>query len=346
MTRAPDRRRPVPLGASSDITRRQDEPDQLRRLCAYSYLYRVGQRWRRARAIGTLALAAAAPLFAFAVPAAADVLGAVAAGWLVVGRTLLSWGEQRVNEQAVKTQESYDTRLFHLPWNTSLAGREPSADDIAAAARHIKDAAPYKNWYSIDLGDTPWPADALLCQRQSIVWGRYDHTVYGTLVAIAGTAVLVVGLVTALTLDLSLRDYLVQIFLPTAPALLGTAELARAHYRHAASRKDVEHDIHDMWDRYRSDPAALPPSACRRIQDAAFTIRRTTPRVPNLVYKVRRNVAATATETGTQVLIESADDGARSTRRSVPHGPVGSNNGSNAPDAPAPTDDPPPAADL
>lgn len=308
MTSTPDRRRPVPLGASSDITRRQDEPDHLRRLRAYSYLYRVAQRWRRARATGTLALAAAAPLFAFAVPAAADLLGAVAAGWLVVGRTLITWGEQHVNEQAVKTQESYDTRLFHLPWNTSLAGREPSADDIAAAARHIKDAAPYENWYSIDLGDTPWPADVLLCQRQSMVWGRYDHTAYGTLVAIAGTAVLVVGLVTALTLDLSLRDYLVQIFLPAAPALLGTAELARAHYRHAASRKDVEHDIHDMWDHYRSDPAALPPSECRRIQDAAFTIRRTTPRVPNLVYKLRRTIAATATESGTRILIDESDN--------------------------------------
>jgi hypothetical protein len=78
--------------------------------------------------------------------------------------------------EAARVQKLYDTRLFHVPWNAALAGRPPVPDDVAAAARHIRDDTQYRRWYSIDLGDTPWPADVLLCQRQSTPSGADEIT--------------------------------------------------------------------------------------------------------------------------------------------------------------------------
>jgi hypothetical protein len=46
--------------------------------------------------------------------------------------------------------------------------RADSPEDVIAAARCIRNDAPCRNWCSIDLGDTPWPAHVLLCQRQSV----------------------------------------------------------------------------------------------------------------------------------------------------------------------------------
>ena len=46
--------RPVPAGSSGRIRERQDQPEHLRRLLAYSHLYAVAQRWHRARAFGTI----------------------------------------------------------------------------------------------------------------------------------------------------------------------------------------------------------------------------------------------------------------------------------------------------
>ena len=292
-------KRPVAAGSSARIKERQDEPQNLQRLLACSYLYKRAQWWRRVRALGTFALAAAAPVIALLIPSTSDVLAAISAGWLVAGRTLLGSLEQRGTREAVAVQELFDTGLFHLPWNAALAGRPPAPEDVAAAARHIKNDSPYRDWYSVDLGDTPWPGDVLLCQRQSTVWGRRDHRAYGTTILIIGSAWLTAGLALALARDLTLASYLIKIFLPSAPAFLDTIELARAHWQQAASRRDAENRIHDLWTAHQKDPAAIPLSECREIQDASFLLRRDSPRIPALFYKLRREVSASSTEAGT-----------------------------------------------
>lgn len=294
--------RPVPEGESARIEQRQDRAEHLQRLFAYSRHYRVAHRWRRARTFGTFMLAAVGPFVSLFVPATTDLVAAISAGWLVLGRTLLTWMEQRITLEAVRVQEWYDTTLFHLPWNTALVGRRPSPDDVAAAARRIKDRSDYHNWYSIDLGNTPWPADVLLCQRQSMVWSRQDHRAFGTTILITGVSWFVVGLIIALVRDLSLADYLVKIFLPSAPAFLDSVELARLHWQHAARRQQVEHKIDDLWQTYVSQPETLTITACREVQNSAYLLRRDGPRVPQLFYKLRKATSEANTKAGTEAL--------------------------------------------
>lgn len=301
---SPAAAQPVPPGQPAHITERQNQPDHLRRLFAYSHYYQVAHRWRRARAFGTFVLAAVGPVVSVLVPSTTDLIAAISGGWLVLGRTVLTWLEQRDTLEAVRVQELYDTTLFHLDWNAALVGRRPSPDDVAGAARHIKDHSPYQDWYSIDLGDTPWPADVLLCQRQSMVWSRQDHRAYGTTILAVGIAWFVVGVIVALVRDLSLADYLIKMFLPSAPALLDSVELARLHWRHAVSRRQVEHKIDDLWQAYRAQPEALTPVDCREIQNSAYLLRRDGPRVPQRFYKLRKLISEANTKAGTEALRE------------------------------------------
>jgi predicted pore-forming effector associated with SMODS systems len=298
--------RPVAVGSSSGIKQRQDHKPHLQRLLAYSNLYNTAQWWRRTRTLGTFTLAATAPVIALLVPSTSAMLAAISGGWLVLGRTILTWLEQRATLHAVRVQELYDTELFFLPWNTSLAGRRPVPDDVADAARHIKKDKDYLNWYDIDLGDTPWPGDVLLCQRQSVVWSRRDHRAYGTTIVLTGISWFILGLTIALAQDLTLADYLIKIFLPSAPAFLDSVELGRAHWRHAAAREQVENEIHDLWETYRANPASLTEAECRKIQDEAFRLRLNGPRVPNLFYKLRRAKSAANTAAGTIAIRETA----------------------------------------
>ena len=277
--------RAIPDGQSARITERQDQPEHLQRLLAYSHQYRVAQRWRRARATGSFALAGAGPILALFVPATSDLVAAISAGWLVLGRTVLTWLEQRSTLDAVRIQELYDTDLFHLPRNDALTGRKPSPEDIIAAARRIRNDAPYRNWYSIDLGDTPWPADVLLCQRQSAVWSRRDHRAYGTTVLTIGVAWLAVGLVVALARDLSLADYLIKIFLPSAPALLDSIRawscaLAARHRTRAGRaqhRRSLAGEPSPAWEldrcRLSRDPGRHIPAAPRRSPRAELLLQ-------------------------------------------------------------------------
>jgi SMODS-associating 4TM effector domain len=293
---------PVALGQPAHITQRQDEPLHLQRLLAYSHLYRTAQWWRRVRALGTFVLATAAPIIALLIPATSDTIAAISAGWLVAGRTILSWLEERGTRQAAQIQELYDTGLFYLPWNTALAGRPPNPEDIADAARHIKDDSPYRHWYSINLGDTAWPGDVLLCQRQSVVWGRRDHHAYGTLILIIGIAWLAAGILLAIIRDLTLAAYLIKIFLPSSPAFLDTAELAHAHWRHSAAREEVEHHIDDLWTTHKAEPSTIRIAQCREIQDASYLLRRDGPRVGAAFYRLRKKTSAASTAAGTTIL--------------------------------------------
>jgi hypothetical protein len=301
MTSQPDTR-PVPNGESAKITQRQDQPEHLEKLLAYSWRYQVAQRWGTARAFGTFVLAAAGPVMSLFLPRTGELVAAISAGWLVLGRTLLTWMEQRATLDAARIQELYDTTLFHLPWNTGLVGRPPTPDDVAAAARHIKDDSRYRNWYSIDLGSTPWPGDVLLCQRQSAVWSRRDHRDYGTLVLLAGVGWFLIGLVIALVRDLSLADYLIKIFLPSAPAFLDSLDLARQHWQHATSRQRLEDKIHDLWQAHTPSLTSLTIKECREIQDSAYLLRRDGPRVSNLIYRLRRATSDAITKAGTDKL--------------------------------------------
>lgn len=307
MTTAPAPR-PVPVGSFSDIKERQDQPAHLQRLLAYSHLYSTAQWWRRIRTLGTFTLAAVAPVIALLVPSTSAILAAISAGWLVLGRTILTWLEQRGTLHAVRVQELYDTKLFQLPWNSALAGRPPAPDDVADAARHIKKDEGYRGWYSIDLGDTPWPGDVLLCQRQSMVWSRGDHRAYGTTILLMGISWFIIGLTVALVRDLTLADYLIKIFLPSSPAFLDSLELARAHWRLAAEREQVENKIHDLWENHRTNPASLTGTECRKIQDVAFLLRRDGPRVPSLFYKLRRAKSAANTAAGTMAIRADGDE--------------------------------------
>lgn len=298
--------RPVPPGQSARITQRQDEPEHLQRLLAYSRYYQIAHRWRRTRAFGTFVLASVGPVISLFLPATTDLVAAISAGWLVLGRTLLTVMEQRSTLDAVRVHELYDTRLFHLPWNAALAGRRPSPDDIAAAARHITDDTKYRNWYSIDLSNTAWPADVLLCQRQSMVWSRQDHRAYAATILIAGITWFLIGVIIALVRDLSLASYLIKIFLPSAPAFLDTVELARQHSQHATSRQQVEDKINDLWEAHRAHLDTLTHAACREIQDSAYLLRRDGPRVPNLFYQLRRKSSEANTQAGAQAIRREA----------------------------------------
>ncbi|MGW2125935.1 S-4TM family putative pore-forming effector [Streptomyces sp. SM1] len=300
---------PVSPGTSSRIKERQDQPEHLNRLLAYSHLYRVAMWWRRIRIWGNVLLALTAPLFAIFFLASSGTRGAIAAAWLVLGRTVLSGLEQSATLRAVNIQELYDTKLFHLPWNQALVGRQPVPDDVSSAARRIPDHTPYLDWYSVGLGNTPWPGDVLLCQRQSAVWSRRDHHAYGTFLTIVGGAWTLAIIVFALVRDMTLLDFLVALFLPSAAALLDTIELARSHWQQSAKRRQVEDDIHDVWNTYQANPRDIPVEECRRLQDATYLLRRDGPAVPNWFYKLRRPETTAVTNDGTTTLRSSSDSG-------------------------------------
>lgn len=284
----------TPFPRPMSIAARQDQPEHLDRLAACSHRYRIAARWRAARMTGTLLLAAAVPVLAYARPSWADQLAAAAALWLVIGRTALSWLERSSYLKAAAMQEHYDCKLFHLPWNETLAGPEPSAVDIAADAAKYTNRTRLLKWYDINLYGLAWPVDVLFCQLQSSSWSRRDHNAYAAALVTAATLWTASILAYGYLADLSLADFLVRLFLPSAPALLDAVELATSHQNHARERRKVEDVATSAW-RAHKDGAPITTDTVRRVQDAIYQLRRDQPRVPNIVYQLRRSSSTQAT---------------------------------------------------
>jgi hypothetical protein len=236
-----------------------------------------------------------------------ELLAAVAAAWLVAGRTFLTLLEDSRRAHAAKVQELYDTELFGLEWNAALVGRRPVPEDIADAAGHVKDRAPYLDWYSVEVTGLTIPKDVLLCQRQSAIWARHDQRAYAWFLLTVGVGWLLAGLGLALARNMTLGEYLVKLFLPSSPAYLDAIELARAHWRHGNARQRLEDDIEDLWQR-QQDGGAVTQEDCRRVQDSAFVLRRSGPPVATWFYKWRRGRMNRATVAGAKALRESAGD--------------------------------------
>ncbi|MGW4031660.1 S-4TM family putative pore-forming effector [Streptomyces sp. NPDC004838] len=270
------------------IAVRQNEPWALDLVAAYSRRYNTAAHWRRLRGIGTYALALLAPLLGLLWPGQAALIAALAAAWLVIGRTAFTYIEQSYSTRAADIQEALDTRLFGLPWNAAVVGRHDRVrEDIAEAAPHHHRPT-HRDWYNTD-PTTTWPADVLLCQLQNVAWGRRNHRAYLPYLIAGGTALLLLDLAWAIGRTMTVYDFLVLLFLPAAPALLDLTDLILSHLKHSSAKGRVEDDIRDLLQHIvNAEDTDIAPDECRRIQDAIYQLRCTGPRIPGWFYRLHR----------------------------------------------------------
>jgi hypothetical protein len=286
------------------ISERQNSPDMLTLLRAFTWHYRRAKRWHGVRIAGALGFAAAAPIVTFWLPSAADVVAAIAGAWVLLGRTLIAVAEGRELKMAVTIQEQFDTDLFGLDWNGALAGVKIAPEDVTEAARHIHDDSMLRNWYASTAG-VPRPLDILLCQRASAVWGRRTHSDYALTLAALGCAWFLAGLVMAVFAQLSLAGYLIKLFLPSQPAYLDAVDLFRSHWRQSDHKRLIERQADIIWDRACSESGAdsVSLSDCRAIQNESYRLRRHGPQVAQWFFRLRRDRDEQAMRDGVSALV-------------------------------------------
>jgi hypothetical protein len=191
----------------------------------------------------------------------------------------------------VTLHEYYDTELFSIEWNESLAGPRPSRTTVLDNARKIPARDPYLKWFEIDDLGLPHPLDVILCQFQSAAWSQLNHRGWGWfLIAISGVwgaALVFFGLLNHMTL----ATFLIALFLPSAPALLDAIELGIAHVSQAAEQSSHETTIEVAFlkaARRVGEPDCLEKNAraARRLQDQSYRLRRSHERVPTWFHKI------------------------------------------------------------
>lgn len=272
------------------IAVRQNDDDMMELLCAATWHYGTAKRWHLVRVVGTLGFALAAPVITFWFPQAAAWVAALAALWVLAGRTVLAKAEDAQMLAGVTAQEQFDTSVFGLPWHEALAGRPLGHEDVVHASDHIKGEARVKklNWYA-DTTTAPWPLNVIICQRASAAWSRRAHLNYARVLTTAAGAWFVAGIIMGIAAHVSLAGYLVMLFLPSQPAFLDALELVRSHRTAGVQKARVEAMADDLLEAGAANLGAVTIADCRAVQDHSYRLRRHSPQVAEWYYRLRRD---------------------------------------------------------
>lgn len=276
--------------SSASIQARQNNLHALRLLLAQRRLYTRAKRWQGARWVGMLMLGIGAPFVALLAPTLAVVVGAVAGLWLLAGRTVLSWLETRIMVRAACVQEELDQYLFAMPETITRAER-PSPEDIALVAPEedgqlvlAAQRERLTDWYPID-AVTPGAVTIAIAQRGNAAYT--DRLIRTTVTVWAlGAAIWLAVLVLWASLSgITLANFLLGALFPVLPAFLDVAEYVGNTWKAAQDRTDLAATIAR---RLAQDNTSLDGQDLLVWQERLFDLRRTTPQVPNWLYRLTR----------------------------------------------------------
>lgn len=286
MTPASSEYRP-PAAASMRLV--QNQPRSLQLLLAQRRMYSVAKRWQTIRWWGVLVIGVSAPVLAVFLPKTAVAVGAIAGLWLFAGRTLLAWAESNQMSRAASVQEVFDQTVFGMP-RSIIRSALPSPEDIAriagTGAALTVDARREKliDWYPIDVANSGARAVAIAQRANAAYSDRLLRATVTLWVTVAGVWVCVV-IAASLIVKMDLATFLLGVFLPVLPAALDAFEYIRSIARAAKDRADLANTIAS-----RLEPGErIEPYELLVWQERLYDLRRTTPQVPDWLYRMLRD---------------------------------------------------------
>ena len=279
---------------SVSIAKRQNDDEALRLLLAQRHLYTKAKRWQGVRWIGLIVLGVAAPFISILVPWLAVAVGAVTGLWLFIGRTLLASAEARTMTRAAAIQEELDLYIFDMP-KTIERTSMPTLEEIELLVHSdagLREAAKQErliDWYDIDPSH-PGAETVAIAQRANASYTdsliRSAVRVWAVVTAVWLTALIVWSALSGLSFGL----ILLGVIFPVLPAVLDVAEYLRSTWRAAQDRGDLAKTIQDRIE----DDRPISGQDLIAWQVQMYDLRRTTPQVPDWLYKLRRNKNETA----------------------------------------------------
>lgn len=277
--------------ASAEMKSLQNDTDALRLLITQRRLYRRAKRWLSLRWFGMVIIGIGAPVISVLWPSVAVASGAVAGVWLFLGRTLLVFVQAALTTKAASVQEQFDFYVFQMPDNANRSTL-PSLEDIAKVAgrddeiRSLAARERLLDWYPID-ADDDGAISIAVSQRAN---ASYTDSLLRTtaIVWAAATVIWIVALIVfSFVMDLSLSAFILGLALPVLPAFLDVVQYVAGVWRSASERSDLAQVI---GKHITGTDGRVEGQDLLVWQERLFDLRRSAPEIPDLLYKIRREI--------------------------------------------------------
>ena len=277
---------PTPAAPGSSLASRQNEPWNLRLLAAQRQLYQEAKRWQQLRSWSVVGMAGVGVLATLFAPSLLPIFGPVG-GVVAIGQWVALMLIRRRTKLAAATQEAFDTTVFALPWNATLASKPDPEDVIAADARFTGDREKLLDWYAVPAG-AGYPYDIIFSQRTNIRWDSSLRRAYANTVLTGLIGLLLLLALICFVKGLSLGETGLA-FLSSIGAILLGAETVRSHRQHADGQHELKRQIEATWAKAVRNPRAVKKVELRGIQDCIYRFRTIAPPVPERFYWKNRD---------------------------------------------------------
>lgn len=188
--------------------------------------------------------------------------------------------------KAAQMQELFDTKLYNIEWNKSLAKTKPSQHEIASAVNKnkVKQPKDFKEWYR-DYSNLEPSLAALHCQRENLYWDKRQRKAYFRILLSLSLAVVVLGIILMPVFSLSTQDYFFNIFFPQSGLVIYFLKIAIPHWTKA---QDLDRKYSSIQAEMESikQQGNVPSSKLREIQDFIFESRITGEVTPSWFYNI------------------------------------------------------------
>lgn len=271
----------------------QNSADSIRLLSAFSYEYSRAKWIRWFRVFVSIGIALAAPIASVGIPQATNLrnfLAIAGGGWLLLSSLILKKIENVWIKRAAVIQEEFDSKILDLPWNKIFVGDHVSKELINHADAKYKckrKRERLRNWYP-NTDPIKYPINVLLCQRACLVWDWRQRKSYSYFIGLMTGLFFLGGVVTSVTTDQKMLDYILRIFSPSLALIVLGVETAWANYDMGSSKEKKEKMVNGMLEKVTKEPGSLTVEDCRRLQDYIFSLRSTDTVVPNWWYGIFR----------------------------------------------------------
>lgn len=190
----------------------------------------------------------------------------------------------KLQNLAARIQHLFDIRLFGLKWDTALCGIEPRVEDVKKGKQ--KDQNGLDDWYKDIPDDLPLEAVALVCLRMNV---EYDKSMKQKLSLLMYIVVFLIAIVVVIANnERTIRDMALYSIVP----LLPVAKYLYDVKRRIDSDKDrlIRLDVSiDSLMKNAIQEGLIEKEELQNINNQIFEHRRTSPLVPDWLYKILRD---------------------------------------------------------
>ena len=208
---------------------------------------------------------------------------------VIFGEKILEIFIDRNKRTAASIQEKFDTNIFGIPENELLNSVFIDHDIVRKYSkkdkRNINKVSRVTNWYSARIDCLQTNIAILFCQRMNICYDQNIKKKYNKLLISLSILTFATLLIISLTNDFSLKIFIIEVILPSAPILNFTYKEINQNIESVDNLQKLREIIETkLTSLSRTDTIEI--EELRNIQDRIFNNRILSPLIPNFIYRI------------------------------------------------------------